>query len=69
MCYYEGTCMMCLEKKTVRHVNLYITGSEGLTICSVCDLKIREFIADRRREAQSKKLESAKRKRQRLIKK
>jgi hypothetical protein len=55
--------MVCLEKKTVRHVNLYIIGSEGLDICSVCDLKIREFIADCRRKAQSKKLESAKRKR------
>jgi hypothetical protein len=29
----DGICMMCHQMGQVRHINLYVVGSEGLFVC------------------------------------
>lgn len=50
--YYAGLCMMCHEIEKVRHINIYVIGSEGFYICKECETDIllpfiREVIAKR----------------------
>jgi len=55
---FKGMCMMCLKNPIdVRHINLYLTGSEGLFCCKDCEDKILEFILEKRRENTMKKKE------------
>jgi len=38
-------CMICHDnKKETRYISLFVTGSEGLTICHDCEMKIVEFV-------------------------
>lgn len=32
------TCSLCLRKREVRHINLYVWGSEGLWACHECEM-------------------------------
>jgi hypothetical protein len=41
--YRPGNCMLCLKDAEVRHINLYIIGSEGLNACHSCEMKLVEF--------------------------
>ena len=34
----EGICMMCHEMGPVRHIALYVVGSEGLFVCHDCEM-------------------------------
>ena len=44
---FLGNCMICHEApKEVRHINLYIIGSEGLYACHECEMKIVLFIRE-----------------------
>lgn len=53
----KGTCMMCLEGSVeIRHVNLYVVGSEGLYCCRSCEDKVLEFIRGKMREATKGKI-------------
>ena len=50
--YYTGLCMLCHDIKKVRHINLYVVGSEGFYICKECETDIllpfiRDVIAKR----------------------
>jgi len=49
--YNEGICMVCNETTDVRHINLYVRGSEGLHCCPACEDKILEFVHRIMREA------------------
>lgn len=35
--YYTGLCMLCHDIVKVRHINIYIVGSEGFYICEECE--------------------------------
>ena len=61
--YIKGTCMMCLKDTEVRHINLYIIGSEGFDCCHPCEMEVIRFIRDKRTEAGKEKLERKKRER------
>ena len=36
-------CMLCLEEKETRYIDLYIIGSEGLRVCHECEMKLVEY--------------------------
>lgn len=40
----KGTCMICGEDKSIRHIDLYVFGSEGLRACHDCEMKLVEFV-------------------------
>ena len=44
-----GTCDICRKETDVRYKNIYWIGSEGLTVCMPCELKIVRFVQDLRR--------------------
>jgi len=49
--YHKGLCMMCHKAPVeVRHINLYVIGSEGFYCCRACEDKILEFIREERRK-------------------
>ena len=52
----KGTCMMCLKNPVeVRHINLYLTGSEGFFCCKNCENEVLEFICKKRCKNSMKK--------------
>lgn len=51
-----NTCTICHHDDTVRHVNLYVEGSEGLWICHQCEMMLVTHIRDMRLLAGSVKL-------------
>ena len=54
----KGMCMMCLKNPVkVRHINLYLTGSEGFFCCKDCENEVLEFICKKRCENSMKKKE------------
>jgi hypothetical protein len=61
--YRPGVCMLCQSEAEVRHINLYIIGSEGLNACHSCEMKLVEFARKLMSENGRLKLEAAKRKR------
>ena len=36
-------CMLCPSKGETRFICLYVFGSEGLTVCHTCEMKLVEF--------------------------
>jgi len=40
----DGACMVCSQWTKVRHLPLYVIGSEGLTICHSCEMELITFI-------------------------
>lgn len=50
--YHEGICMMCHKSPIqVRHIDLYLIGSEGFWCCKACENEVLEFIREKRRKA------------------
>jgi len=39
-------CGICTEVTEVRHITLYITGSEGLNVCHSCEMLLVGYIRD-----------------------
>lgn len=39
-----GGCRVCGEKDLVRSINLYYSGSEGLTVCETCEMNLVEHV-------------------------
>lgn len=40
-----GYCMICLaDSEPVRHINLYVIGSEGLDVCHHCEMQLVEHV-------------------------
>lgn len=42
----ESLCDICLEMKKTRHLDLYISGSEGTRLCHDCEMLLVRFIRD-----------------------
>jgi len=40
------SCGICTEVEEVKHITLYITGSEGLDICNGCEMRLVSYIRD-----------------------
>jgi hypothetical protein len=40
----EGNCRICAGSGPVRHISLYVSGSEGLTLCHDCEMAIVENV-------------------------
>lgn len=40
----EGWCRVCGGKDMIRNINLYVTGSEGLNVCFMCEMNIVEYV-------------------------
>ncbi len=40
---FEGRCLICQFEGKVRNINLYVIGSEGLTICHDCEMMLVNF--------------------------
>jgi hypothetical protein len=54
-----GYCMVCREDNVeVRHIPLYVIGSEGLVVCHACEMKVVEFVRSLMRETSVYKLQS-----------
>jgi hypothetical protein len=53
--WFEGIYMMCHEITEVRHIRLYVVGSEGLFCCKNCENELLEFAREKSREAVKKK--------------
>jgi len=50
--YHDGICMMCHKAPIqVRHIDLYVMGSEGFFGCRPCEDKILDFIRGESRKA------------------
>ena len=48
--FYPGECYCCLQKTDVRlHENIYMSGSEGTTLCGNCEKAVRQMITSIRR--------------------
>lgn len=46
-----GRCMMCHKDPIeVRHINLYLVGSEGFWCCRACEDKVLDFIREESRK-------------------
>jgi hypothetical protein len=59
--YFLGHCMLCHSSPVeVRHINLYIIGSEGLYACHSCEMQIVEFARNLMMQNGKFKLENAK---------
>ena len=58
----DAFCMLCHESKQVRHVNLYIIGSEGLYACHECEMLLVEFARSLSSENSRRKLHAAQQK-------
>lgn len=43
-CRVKGECRVCSNEADLRHLNLYVTGSEGLEICHECEMRLVEFV-------------------------
>lgn len=54
---FEEMCMMCYKTKKVRHINLYLVGSEGFLCCESCEYEILELIRKKRYKAVKRKRE------------
>ncbi len=66
--YREGVCMMCHKAPIdVRHVNLYLIGSEGFWCCRACEDKILDFIREESREALYAAVQRWKEKKKRVL--
>lgn len=52
-----GQCDICRKITDVRWKNIYWIGSEGLTVCMKCELKIVRFVQDLRNEQIKKEVE------------
>ena len=60
---HKGICDLCRKSKEVRYKNIYWNGSEGLTVCLKCELKIVNFVRELSREwFNKKKIEMMKKK-------
>lgn len=56
-----GVCTCCMEKKEdLKHLPIYLIGSEGIWICPSCDRLIRDFISEKRRDSLRKVLKNIK---------
>ena len=55
--YRPGRCDMCLRDKELRHVNIYINGSEGTFLCHSCYMELVEIVSERKRASFKKKME------------
>ena len=38
------TCWVCHEEVETRYIDLYVAGSEGLRICSLCEKVVVEYV-------------------------
>jgi len=45
------TCNLCLHKREVRHIDLYVWGSEGLWACHECEMLLVGICTDLARMA------------------
>ena len=41
---YSGCCRICGGKETVRSINLYYSGSEGLVVCTICEMVLVDHV-------------------------
>lgn len=49
--YHDGICMMCHKSPIqVRHIDLYLIGSEGFWCCRGCENEVLEFIREKSRK-------------------
>jgi len=39
-------CGICTNVEEVKHINLYITGSEGLNICHECEMRLVNYVRE-----------------------
>ena len=49
--YERGRCMLCHETTEVRHINMYLIGSEGLDCCHPCEMEVLKYMRQLSREA------------------
>ena len=62
--YHLGNCMLCHSAPVeVRHINLYIIGSEGLYACHSCEMKVVEFSRNLMLENGRRKIQAAQQRR------
>ncbi len=62
----KETCAICHGdggEHALRHVNLYISGSEGLEVCHNCEMEIVEYVRGKMREYWINRREEFKKKR------
>jgi hypothetical protein len=58
--YENGVCRVCGEEKDVRHKNLYLYGSEGIYMCIECERDLLNYLREKQRYYNKKKLEKFK---------
>lgn len=56
----HGECDICGSCEHVRHINLYVSGSEGLTVCTECEMHIVTYVRSLRQIAAKAKLRMVK---------
>ena len=60
----DGTCTMCKRPEVmVRHLPLYVTGSEGIMLCEICEDALDDFIGMYMRIFMRQKIEARKKER------
>ena len=53
-------CQTNVEQDQLKHLSLYVNGSEGVEVCPSCDLTIRDYIIGLQRVATRSRLSFAK---------
>jgi DNA repair exonuclease SbcCD ATPase subunit len=56
----HGECDICGSCEHVRHINLYVSGSEGLTVCTECEMHIVTYVRSLRQITAKVKLRMVK---------
>lgn len=56
----HGECDICGSCEHVRHINLYVSGSEGLTVCTECEMHIVTYVRSLRQITAKAKLRMVK---------
>jgi len=54
-------CNICTSKEEIRHINLYIIGSEGVYLCYGCEMVVVKFIRSLQQISTKATIESHKR--------
>lgn len=63
--YVKGQCTICRAETDVRWKNIYLIGSEGISICNSCERGLLEFLQNLSRKfALARKEEFKKKRRQ-----
>ena len=56
---HQGQCTICNAITEVRHLPIYVFGSEGIEICHECEMGLVKYVLDKTMEYQRARMRAA----------